>query len=67
MYPPRFNFVLNLPTNLRVFEGFLRCPNCQREVTKTELFLNFGDTLNLKCSHCQNEDLNLDDFFSLIK
>ena len=52
----------SLPTNSRVFEGFLRCPNCQRDVTKTELFLSFGDNLNLKCSHCQNEDLNLDDF-----
>ena len=59
---PTYQNPNTLPTNLRVFEGFLRCPNCQREVTKTELFLNFGDTLNLKCSHCQNEDLNLDDF-----
>ena len=24
-----------LKTNIRVFEGFLRCPNCQKDVTKT--------------------------------
>ena len=51
-----------LKTNIRVFEGFLRCPNCQKDVTKTELYLHFGDKLNLKCSFCQNEDLPLDDF-----
>ena len=59
---PTYQNPNSLPTNSRVFEGFLRCPNCQRDVTKTELFLNFGDILHLKCSHCQNEDLSLDDF-----
>ena len=49
-------------TNNNVYEGFLKCLSCNRDVTKTELYLNFGDTLNLKCCHCQKDDLPLDDF-----
>ena len=51
-----------LITNNNVYEGFLKCLNCDKDVTKTELYLHFGEKLDLKCSHCQIEDLLLDDF-----
>ncbi len=51
-----------LLTNNNVYEGFLKCLNCDKDVTKTELYLHFGEKLDLKCSHCQIEDLLLDDF-----
>ncbi len=53
---------LNLPNNDKVFDGFLKCLNCNKEVIKTQLFLNFNEKVNLKCSYCQNDDFALNDF-----
>ena len=53
---------LNLPNNDKVFDGFLKCLNCNKEVIKTQLFLNFNEKVNLKCSNCQHDDSAFIDF-----
>lgn len=56
-----------LMTDNSVFDALLTCTNCGERITKSEVYVAFGEAGQLRCKNCQNEDMPLAEYVPILK